>query len=78
MKHAMSNDVLKSARETLARAEGAARDAAAALAEAAGDQVETAHDYVARQARERPLATIGVAAGVGLLIGLLLNRGPRR
>ncbi len=50
------------------------RSAASDMANQAGDQfnhrVEATTDYV----KEKPLQSIGIAAGIGLLIGLLMRR----
>ena len=58
-----------------ARAAGAE---AANRARAAGEQVwartESSADEVAAHIREQPLASAGIAFGVGLLIGLILGR----
>lgn len=71
---AMSDEILEEAKAVLQRAEGAARDSAAAASELTKESMDAAYAYLVRQARERPLATIGVAAGVGLLLGMLLTR----
>ncbi len=75
--NAMTNDAITAAREGLERIEGAARDQLTAAADAAEASLETARDFVERQARERPLTTVGVALGVGVVIGLLLTSGRR-
>ena len=54
---------LKTARKSLAAAEDAVRDQV-------GDAARATDGYV----RKNPWAAIGVGAGVGLLVGLLLSR----
>ena len=60
-----------------ARAEDSIRAAKARIAEAGHEAAEhareaarAADDYV----RENPWAVVGIAAGVGILIGVLINR----
>lgn len=74
---AMSDETISAVRAGLERAEGAARDTVALASEAAGDGLVQARDFLERQARERPLATIGAAAGVGFVLALLLTGGRR-
>ncbi|MBT0625367.1 CsbD family protein [Pseudomonas fluorescens] len=52
------------------QAEGVARQAAGQLQQTYGDALDTVSDF----ARNKPLATVAVVAGVGLLAGLLLRR----
>ncbi|MCB2254027.1 CsbD family protein [Pseudomonas chlororaphis] len=52
------------------RLEGAAREAAGQLQQSYGDAL----DNVSRFVREKPLASVALLAGVGLLAGLLLRR----
>ena len=46
-------------------------------ADTAGQQLDTAQQYVTERVKERPLAATGAALGVGVLIGLLLSAGRR-
>lgn len=46
-------------------------------ADAAGQHVDEAQQYVSERVKERPLAATGAALGVGVLIGLLLSAGRR-
>jgi ElaB/YqjD/DUF883 family membrane-anchored ribosome-binding protein len=48
-----------------------------AYADTAGEQLEQAQQYVTERVRERPLAAIGAALGVGVLVGLLLSAGRK-
>lgn len=41
------------------------------------DDLDRAHAFLKRQIAERPLAVVGAAVGVGLLLGALLAK-PRR
>ncbi|MFN3584001.1 glycine zipper domain-containing protein [Phenylobacterium sp.] len=47
-------------------------------ADAAGQHLEDAGEYVSDQVRARPLAATGLALGVGVAIGLLLAQAGRR
>jgi ElaB/YqjD/DUF883 family membrane-anchored ribosome-binding protein len=49
-----------------------------AYADTAGQQLDDAQRYVAERVKERPLASAGVALGLGVVIGLLLAGGRRR
>lgn len=49
-----------------------------AYADTAGQQIDEAQRYVVERVKERPLASTGVAVGVGLILGLLLAGGRRR
>ncbi len=66
------------------RAKRAAEEARARVEEtyeAAHDAIEDglddAHRYLKRQWRERPVAVAATAAGIGLLLGLLIGGGRR-
>lgn len=48
-------------------------DAAGALRSQFDDQLETVEAYV----KNKPLAAVGIAAGVGLVLGLLLRGGSK-
>lgn len=48
-----------------------------AYADSAGEQFEVAQQYVTERVRERPIAAIGAALGVGVLVGLLLSAGRK-
>jgi ElaB/YqjD/DUF883 family membrane-anchored ribosome-binding protein len=48
-----------------------------AYADTAGEQLDQAQQYVTERVRERPLAAIGAALGVGVLVGLLLSAGRK-
>ncbi|HEY9219478.1 MAG TPA: hypothetical protein VIO94_15635 [Phenylobacterium sp.] len=49
-----------------------------AYADTAGQQLDEAQRYVTERVKERPLASTGVAVGLGLVLGLLLTGGRRR
>jgi ElaB/YqjD/DUF883 family membrane-anchored ribosome-binding protein len=46
-------------------------------ADRAGEGLDEAQQYVTEQVRARPLAAMGAALGVGVLIGMLLGSGRR-
>jgi len=52
------------------QAQGLARQTAGQLQQTYGDALDTVSDF----ARNKPLATVAVVAGIGLLMGLLLRR----
>lgn len=49
-----------------------------AYADTAGQQMDEAQRYVVERVKERPLASTGVAVGLGVILGLLLAGGRRR
>jgi len=64
--------------KTRGRVEASLRDARERLAEAGATAAETAGDAarsVDDQVHDNPYAAIGIAAGMGLLLGLLIGRG---
>lgn len=69
----MTEDALHAARAGLERVEEAARDQIQVAAETAKDGFELAREYIERNVRERPIATLGVALGVGLMLGALIS-----
>ena len=52
------------------QAQGVARQAAGQLQQTYGDALDTVGDF----AQRKPLATVAIVAGVGLVLGLLLRR----
>ena len=50
-----------------------AEEAYAAAQEAIEDGLDEAHRYLKRQWRERPIAVAATAAGIGLIVGLLIS-----
>lgn len=52
------------------QAEGVARQAAGQLQQTYGDALDSVGDF----AKNKPLATVAIVAGVGLVLGLLLRR----
>lgn len=52
------------------QAQGLARETAGQLQQTYGDALDTVSDF----AKQKPLATVAVVAGLGLLVGLLLRR----
>lgn len=65
-----SHDLSRSAKAQLARANEGFRSAAHEVSDRSRRYAGYAHDRVS----ERPLAAIGAAAGIGLLVGFLLSR----
>jgi ElaB/YqjD/DUF883 family membrane-anchored ribosome-binding protein len=85
----MAADVVAETERSLAdlarRAERAIQEGLAELkvrsrdyADVAGDQFETAQQYVTDRVQERPIASTLAALGVGVLIGLLLAGGRKQ
>lgn len=72
----MAKDRMARAAELAEEARERAEEAYQAAHEAVEDGIDTAHRYMKRQWRERPLAVTASAVGVGLILGLLL--GSRR
>ncbi|WP_248752056.1 CsbD family protein [Pseudomonas sp. MWU15-20650] len=52
------------------QAEGVARQAAGQLQQTYGDALDTVSDF----AKHKPLASVAIVAGIGVLVGLLLRR----
>lgn len=72
----MSKDRMARAAELAEEARERAEEAYEAAHAAVEDGLDTAHRYMKRQLRDRPLAVTASAVGVGLILGLLL--GSRR
>lgn len=72
----MAKDRMARAAELAEEARERAEEAYAAAHEAVEDGIDTAHRYMKRQWRDRPLAVTASAVGVGLIVGMLL--GSRR
>ena len=72
----MAKDRMTRAAELAEEARERAEEAYEAAHAAVDDGMDTAHRYMKRQWRERPLAVTASAVGVGLILGLLL--GSRR
>jgi ElaB/YqjD/DUF883 family membrane-anchored ribosome-binding protein len=80
----LSDEAQRIAAEAAHRIEAAVQEGLAKLraqskvyAETATEQLDEAQKYAAERIRERPLASAGVALGVGVVIGLLLAGGRR-
>jgi ElaB/YqjD/DUF883 family membrane-anchored ribosome-binding protein len=80
----LSAETQRAIAEAAKRIEAAVQEGMAQLraqsrvyADRAGESLEEAGEYVTAQVRERPLAALGAALGVGVLIGLLLGSGRR-
>lgn len=72
----MAKDRMARAAELAEEARDRAEEAYQAAHEAVEDGIDTAHRYMKRQWRDRPLAVAASAVGVGLILGVLL--GSRR
>ena len=72
----MAKDRMARAAELAEEARERAEEAYEAAHEAVEDGIDSAHRYLKRQWRERPLAVAASAVGVGLILGVLL--GSRR
>jgi ElaB/YqjD/DUF883 family membrane-anchored ribosome-binding protein len=68
---AQASAALGSAGQTLAEQ---AQVQSQAIARDARDRARSASDDLAREIRENPLTAVGAAAGIGLLLGLMLSR----
>jgi ElaB/YqjD/DUF883 family membrane-anchored ribosome-binding protein len=73
----MATDRAKRAAELAEEARARAEEAYEAAHDAIEDGLDDAHRYLKRQWRERPVAVVATAAGVGLLFGLLIGGGRR-
>lgn len=72
----MAKDRMARAAELAEEARERAEEAYEAAHAAVEDGLDTAHRYMKRQWRERPLAVTASAVGIGLIVGMLL--GSRR
>lgn len=75
---AMAEDFVGDARERAEHAYERAEEAFEHAQELLGDGLDEAHSYLKRQWRERPVAVAATAAGLGLLLGLLVAGSNRR
>ncbi|MBN8608147.1 MAG: hypothetical protein J0L81_14610 [Caulobacterales bacterium] len=73
----MATDRAKRAAELADEARARAEEAYEAAHDAIEDGLDDAHRYLKRQWRERPVAVAATAAGIGLLVGLLIGGGRR-
>jgi ElaB/YqjD/DUF883 family membrane-anchored ribosome-binding protein len=70
----LSESELREARDRIVARFSSMRHAAKGIAEQAGRQLTQGRDVTADYVRERPLQSVALAAGVGMLIGALLRR----
>lgn len=70
----LSDSELREARDRIMARFSSMRYAARGLAEQAGKQFSQGRDVTADYVREKPLQSVALAAGVGMLIGALLRR----
>lgn len=70
----LSESELREARDRIMAKFSSMRHAAKGIAEQAGRQFSQGRDITADYVRERPLQSVALAAGMGMLIGALLRR----
>ena len=70
----LSESELREARDRIVARFSSMRHAAKGIAEQAGRQLTQGRDVTADYVREKPLQSVALAAGVGMLIGALLRR----
>lgn len=70
----LSESELREARDRIVARFSSMRYAAKGIAEQAGRQLSQGRDVTADYVREKPLQSVALAAGVGMLIGALLRR----
>jgi ElaB/YqjD/DUF883 family membrane-anchored ribosome-binding protein len=80
----LTTEAQKAIADAAKRIEAAVQEGVAQLraqsrvyADAAGEGIDQAGQYVSEQVRARPIASIGAALGVGVIIGLLLGSSRR-
>ncbi len=77
MSHAstLNESELREARDRILARFSSMRFAARGFAEQAGRQFSQGRDLTADYVRDKPLQSVAIAAGVGLLVGTILRRG---
>ncbi len=70
----LSESELREARDRIVARFSSMRYAAKGIAEQASRQLSQGRDVTADYVREKPLQSVALAAGVGMLIGALLRR----
>lgn len=70
----LSESELREARDRIVARFSSMRYAAKGIAEQAGRQLSQGRDVTADYVREKPLQSVALAAGVGMLLGALLRR----
>lgn len=70
----LSDSELREARDRIVARFSSMRFAAKGIAEQAGRQLSQGRDVTADYVREKPLQSVALAAGIGMLIGALLRR----
>lgn len=77
MSHAstLNENELREARDRILARFTSVRHAARGFAEQAGRQFSQGRDFTADYVRDKPLQSVAIAAGVGLLVGAMLRRG---
>ena len=76
MSHAstLNENELREARDRILARFSSVRHAARGFAEQAGRQFSQGRDLTADYVRDKPLQSVAIAAGVGLLVGAILRR----
>ncbi len=76
MSHAstLNENELREARDRILARFSSMRHAARGFAEQAGRQLNQGRDLTADYVRDKPLQSVAIAAGVGLLVGAMLRR----
>ena len=70
----LNENELREARDRILARFSSMRYAARGIAEQAGRQISQGREVTADYVREKPLQSVALAAGVGMLIGTLLRR----
>jgi ElaB/YqjD/DUF883 family membrane-anchored ribosome-binding protein len=70
----LSENELREARDRIVARFSSMRFAAKGIAEQAGRQLSQGREVTADYVRDKPLQSVALAAGVGMLIGALLRR----
>lgn len=80
MSHAatLTDRELSDARDRLMTKFGSMRESAKGMASKAGDQLSQGMDVTTEYVKEKPIQSVAIAAGIGLLLGALLRGSSDR
>jgi ElaB/YqjD/DUF883 family membrane-anchored ribosome-binding protein len=67
-------DVAKRAESVVRDGIDTAKDRIEPTMRAASDEFKQAQDELVKRSKDKPLAAAGIAAGIGIVLGMLLNR----